>query len=428
MCRGQTLGVPQTPLIDGLKLVNKRVAITGAGAVSALGNHWQAIRTRLLACENCVRYMHEWEQYPELQTRLASPVDDFVLPSHYTKKKTRAMGRVAQLGVVAAEQALSAAGLLNDPVINSGRCGVAFGSATGNSDAALDFCHLLENKSMQKINGTTYLRMMSHSAAVNISIFFGTTGRLYTTSSACTAGSQGIGFAYEAIRSGLQDVMIAGGSEELCATQAAVFDTVYSASLKNDTPKASPRAFDADRDGLVLGEGAGALIVEDWQHASARGANILAEVVGFANNTDGSHVVNPNKDTMAEVMRLALADARLNPEDIDYICGHGTATARGDIAESLATAEAMGCTTAFSALKGYIGHSLGACGALEAWLGIEMMREGWFAPNLNLDQVDERCAPLAFIRNEPRELPARYFMSNNFAFGGINTSLIFKRV
>lgn len=408
--------------------MSKRVAITGAAAITALGDTWADIRTSLLACQNRVRYMQEWDQYPELQTRLASPVDHFVLPSHYTVKKTRGMGRVAQLGVVATERALEAAGLAGHPVITSGQTGVAYGSATGSSEAAMEFFSLLEHKSMQRINGTTYLRMMSHTAAVNISVIFGTTGRMYTTSSACTAGSQGIGFAYEAIRAGQQTVMIAGGAEELCPTHAAVFDTVYSASLRNDAPHTSPRAFDKDRDGLVLGEGACTLILEEWEHAVARGANILAEVVGFATNCDGAHLVKPERKTMARVIAGSLEDAKLRPEQIGYISGHGTATLFGDIAESQATCDIMGDRIPFSAIKSYIGHSLGACGAIEAWLSIEMMREGWFAPNLNLDQLDERCAPLDYIIGQPRELKVDYLMSNNFAFGGVNSSLIFKRV
>ncbi len=405
-----------------------RVAITGAGAVSSLGCDWREIRASLLACKNKIRYMDEWDQYPELDTRLASPVDDFELPSHYTAKKKRGMGRVAQLGVLASEKALRAAGLYKDPVLKSGCVGVAYGSATGSSAAAMEFFNLLENKSMRKVSGTTYLRMMSHSAAVNISIMFGTKGRMYTTTSACTAGSQAIGYAYEAIKCGKQKVMLAGGSEELCPTQAAVFDTVYATSTKNDAPELSPRPFDKNRDGLVLGEGACTLILEDWEFAKARGATILAEVVGYGTNTDGVHLVRPNKETMADVLKLALADACLSPEAIGYVSGHGTATVHGDVAETEATSQIVGSHVPFSSIKSYIGHSLGACASLEAWLTIEMMREGWFAPTINLNQVDERCAPLDHIVESPRELDIDYFMSNNFAFGGVNTSLIFRKV
>lgn len=405
-----------------------RVAVTGAAAISSLGETWSDIKANLLSEKNRVRYMTEWDKYTELQTRLASPVDNFVMPPHYTLKKMRGMGRVAQFGVLATERALESAGLLQHPIITSGETGVAFGSATGSSAAAMEFFSMLENQSMQRMNGTTYLRMMSHTAAVNISVIFGTTGRMYTTTSACTAGSQGIGFAYEAIRNGQQTVMIAGGAEELCATQAGVFDTVYSASVKNATPDASPRPFDKERDGLVLGEGACTLILEEWEHARARGATILAEVVGFATNCDGAHLVKPEQKTMAQVIRGSLHSAQLNPEQIDYISGHGTATILGDIAESQATAEVMGSAIPFSTMKSYIGHSLGACGSIEAWLAIAMMRENWFAPTLNLDHLDERCGQLDYIRGGVRELQATYVMSNNFAFGGVNTSLIFKRV
>lgn len=408
--------------------MTKRVAVTGAGIISSLGDNWPSVREKLLSQINCIRYMPEWDQYSELQTRLASPVDDFVLPSHYTAKKRRAMGRVAQFGVRATEKALEHAGLLNDPVLESGQCGVAYGSATGSSAAAMEFFSLLENQSMQRINGTTYLRMMSHTAAVNISVFFKTCGRLYPTSSACTAGSQAIGFAYESIRAGQQKVMLAGGGEELCPTQAAVFDTVFSASTKNDTPQQSPRPFDKERDGLVLGEGACTLILEEWEHAVQRNATIYAEVIGFGTNTDGNHLVRPREATMSEAMSLALKDANLNAEQIGYICGHGTATEHGDIAESQATHKVMGSSAPFSALKSYIGHSLGACGSIEAWLSIEMMRENWFAPNLNLENVDERCGNLNYIQNDALDVKTQYLMTNNFAFGGINTSLIFERV
>lgn len=406
----------------------KRVVITGAGAVSALGHDWTSVSNALQAKKNRVRYMHEWDRFPDLQTRLASPVDDFVLPAHYTAKKRRAMGRVAQMAVAASENALRDAGLWNDPIISSGATGVAYGSATGNSDAAMEFFGLLEHNSMAKINGTTYLRMMSHTAAVNISVLFGTCGRMYTTSSACTAGSQGIGFAFEAIRAGQQTIMIAGGAEELCPTQAAVFDTVYSASLRNGRPETAPRPFDTQRDGLVLGEGACTLILEEYEHALKRGANILAEVVGFATNCDGVHLVKPNPQTMKQVMQDALTNAGVNATDIGYISGHGTATLQGDLAESIATQEVMGSQIPFSALKSYIGHSLGACGSLEAWTTIQMMREKWFIPNLNLDELDPNCGQLDYIRGDVREIDTNLVMSNNFAFGGINTSLVFRRI
>lgn len=404
----------------------KRVVITGAGVVSSLGNDWSEVKATIQAKRSGVRFMPDWQKFNGLGTYLAAPVLDFELPSHYTKKRKRSMGRVAQMGVLATERALTQANLLDDPKIKSEVTGVAYGSATGSSEAALEFVPMLESLSTSRINSSTYLRMMSHTAAVNVSVYFGTQGRMYTTSSACTAGSQAIGFAYEAIRCGQQDIMIAGGAEELCPSQAAVFDTLFAASKKNDTPEATPRPFDQERDGLVLGEGACTLIMESYEHATARGANILAEVIGYATNTDGAHLVKPNLDTVKRVMQLALKDADVSAEQVGYVCAHGTATIHGDIAESQATYELMG-EKPVSSLKSYTGHTLGACGSFEAWASIMMMNENWFAPTLNLDNIDDRCAPLDFIQHDCRVLETDIVMSNNLAFGGINTSLLFKR-
>jgi len=175
-----------------------------------------------------------------------------------------------------------------------------------------------------------------------------------------------------------------------------------------------------------VGEGAGTLILEEYEHAVARGAEIYAEIVGFGTNTDGFHITQPNRDTMQIALELAIKDANISPDKIDYVNAHGTATDRGDIAESHATYNALKKSTPISTLKNYIGHTLGACGAIEAWLSIMMMREGWFAPNINSDNIDAECAKLDYIQGEGREINAKYIMSNNFAFGGINTSLIFK--
>jgi 3-oxoacyl-[acyl-carrier-protein] synthase II len=305
--------------------------------------------------------------------------------------------------------------------------GVSFGSSAGTPSAIGDFGRMMEERTTKGINATTYIKMMAHTAPVNIGVFFGLTGRVITTSSACTSGSQGIGYAFEAIQSGKQTAMIAGGAEELCATEAAVFDTLFATSVRNDAPHSTPRPFEAGRDGLVIGEGAGSLILEEREHALARGAAIYAELVGFGTNSDGCHVTQPNAATMQGAMALALEDAGLAPADIGYLNAHGTGTMQGDIAESHATAAMFGAGVPVSSLKSYMGHTLGACGALEAWISIEMMREGWFAPTINLHRIDPQCAPLDYIRGEGRQLDCQYLMSNNFAFGGINTSLIFKR-
>jgi 3-oxoacyl-[acyl-carrier-protein] synthase II len=270
--------------------------------------------------------------------------------------------------------------------------------------------------------------MMSHSALVNIGLFFGLTGRMITTSSACTSGSQAIGYAAEAIRWGKADVMVAGGAEELDITDTAVFDTLFATSTRNDAPHLSPRPYDSDRDGLVIGEGAGTLILEELEHAKARGATIHAEVAGFATNSDGNHVTQPQAETMERALRLALDDAGLAPEAIGFVSGHGTATEWGDIAETQATRAALGRAAPIHSLKGYFGHSLGACGGIEAWLGVEMMRDGWFCPTANLVTPDPRCGELDYVMGGGCALDVEYLMSNNFAFGGINTSLLLRRL
>lgn len=405
----------------------KRVVVTGAGMVTSLGYDWEIFSAHLRAHSSGVRRMSDWDCFEDLNTRLAAPVTDFVVPAHFSRKKIRTMGRVALMATRATEMALADAGLLDDPILGSGETGVAYGSSAGNAEATTEFNNLLLNHSLNGITATTYIRMMSHTTPVNIGVYFGLQGRLYATSTACTASSQGIGSAYEAIRFGQQTVMIAGGADELSVAQAAVFDTLFATSVKNDTPQLTPRPFDRDRDGLVIGEGAGTLILEELEHALRRGAPIYAEVVGYGTNSDGGHVTQPIAETMMRAMELSLADAGLDKSCIGYINAHGTATDRGDVAETTATERLFGCNVPVSTLKGNLGHTLGACGAIEAWASIRMMNEGWFAPTLNLENIDENCGNLAYITGAGQSLECEYVMSNNFAFGGINTSLIFKR-
>jgi len=407
--------------------MNHRVVVTGMAGISPLGNDWPTIRARLKEYRNAIVRMEDWAGYEGLNTQLGAPAAPFELSTRYDRKATRSMGRVALLATRASELALQDAGLLDHPLLTSGQMGVSFGSSAGTPSAIGDFGRMMEERTTRGINATTYIKMMAHTAPVNIGVFFGVTGRVFTTSSACTSGSQGIGYAYEAIKSGRQLAMIAGGAEELDATEAAVFDTLFATSTRNDAPHTSPRPFDRARDGLVIGEGAGCLILEEREHAMARGATIYAELVGFGTNSDGTHVTQPNAATMKIAMELSLRDAGLAPDAIGYVNAHGTATAHGDLAESQATAALFGKRLPISSLKSYMGHTLGACGALEAWMSVEMMREGWFAPTINLDEVDPECGELDYIRGEGRKLDCDYVMSNNFAFGGINTSLIFKR-
>jgi 3-oxoacyl-[acyl-carrier-protein] synthase II len=406
--------------------MRRRVAITGMAGISPIGNKWADIRAYLGSYRNAVMRMPEWSDYDGLNTLLGAPAAPFELSERYTNKATRSMGRVALMATRASELALLEAGLLDDPLLKSGQLGIAYGSSAGTPKAICDFGKMIDEKSTKGINATTYIKMMGHTAPVNLGVFLGITGRIVTTSSACTSGSQGIGYAYETIRSGRQRAMVAGGAEELCVTEVAVFDTLFATSARNDAADSTPRPFDAERDGLVLGEGAGSLVLENLEHARARGAKIFAEVVGFGTNSDGCHITQPNARTMQIAMELALADAGIPPSSIGYVNAHGTATQHGDVAESQATQQVFG-DVPISSLKSYMGHTLGACGALESWISIEMMRAAWFAPTINLARIDPNCADLDYIVGAGRHLECEYVMSNNFAFGGINTSLIFKR-
>ncbi|WP_313607188.1 beta-ketoacyl-ACP synthase [Atlantibacter hermannii] len=407
--------------------MTRRVVITGMVGVTAFGETWQQVAARLKQGENAVRAMPEWQVYDGLHTLLGAPIDDFSLPAHYTRKRIRSMGRVSLMSTRATELALEQAGLIGEEVLTNGETGIAYGSSTGSTGPVSEFATMLTEKHTNNITGTTYVQMMPHTTAVNTGLFFGLKGRVIPTSSACTSGSQAIGYAWEAIRHGYQTVMVAGGAEELCPSEAAVFDTLFATSQRNDAPKTTPSPFDKNRDGLVIGEGAGTLILEELEHAKARGATIYGEIISFATNCDAAHITQPQRETMQICIEKALKMAELAPADIGYISAHGTATDRGDIAESLATSALFGTHTPISSLKSYFGHTLGACGALEAWMSLEMMREGWFAPTLNLTQPDEQCGELDYIMGEPRAVDCEFLQSNNFAFGGINTSLVIRR-
>ena len=407
-------------------LNTRRVVVTGIGGITAFGRDWHSIQTAFKAEKNAVKYMDWHERFPELEAQLGAPIENYAPPKHWTRKQLRSMGRVSYLCVDAAEQALTDAGLLGDESITDGRMGVACGSSSGSTKDIGDVGELLLTGTSRNFSANTYVRMMPHTTAANIGIFFGLKGRIIPTSSACSSGSQGIGYAYEAIKYGLTDMMLAGGGEEFCPSEVYVFDSLYAASRRNGEPEKTPRPYDVNRDGLVIGEGAGIFVLEELEHAKRRGAKIYAELVGYGANSDGSHVTQPQKDTMQKCMELALQDAGITPDKIGYVNGHGTATEKGDIAETLATEAVFGFVP-ISSQKSYLGHTLGACGALEAWFSIEMMNGGWFAPTLNLNNIDPRCGKVDYILSGGREIETDYVMSNNFAFGGVNTSLVFKR-
>lgn len=365
-----------------------------------------------------------WAEIEGMRTRLTAEVPAYVaLPE--LGARTENMGRVALLATRAAEIALSQAGLLDaDGRLREPETAIVFGSTSGSPPAietvAVDLDVLRDPTRTAK---PRFVQMLSDTTSVNLACYFGARGRVISTISACTSGSQAIGQAYELIKRGKVRFALAGGAEECHVICSAVFDIMHSTSTLHDDPIATPRPFDRDRDGLVVGEGAGALVLESLDSAMSRGVPIFGEILGYASNSDGRHIVNPTVEEMANVQREALTDAGLNPDQIDYVNAHGTATEVGDIAESQATAAVFDKTMAISSLKSYMGHTLGACGAVEAWTLLQMSREGWILPTIHLDNVDPRCAELDYVR-EVRQAKTRYMMSNNFAFGGINTSLV----
>jgi 3-oxoacyl-[acyl-carrier-protein] synthase II len=408
--------------------MNRRVVVTGMSGIAPIGSGWKEVRESLQAGRSGVVRMDAWDEITGLRTRVAAPIAGFEAPGDWPRHKTRTMGRDSLLATRASELALADAGLVGHPAIGDGRTGVAYGCTQGSPRALEIYARQFYGKRTTRgIRGSDFIRFMSHTCAANIAQFFGLRGRIIPTTSACTSGSQGIGYAYEAIRYGRQEVMVAGGAEEMDGIDAVIFDILLASSTRNDEPTRTPRPFDAERDGVVVAEGAGSLVLEELEFARARGARIIAEVIGYGTNCDGLHMTNPSPDGMEQVMRLALADAGIDAGAVDYVNAHGTGTEVGDITESEASLRVYGPHVPVSTLKGHTGHTLGACGALEAWITLEMVREGWVAPTLNLEHPDPRCAELDYVTAAPRALDAEIIVSNNFAFGGVNTSLVFRR-
>ena len=406
----------------------RRVVVTGIGLATPIGNDLASNSHALRNNRHGIRIKPEWASIRDFDTRLAAEVVDLDL-SRYPRKKARTMGRVSLLATYATEQAIAGAGI-DEETMRSGSLGLAYGSTHGSSSELEGWSRtLLKNQGMTGLASTTYLKFMSHTCAANLALYYGIRGRVVSTCSACVSASQAIGSGYETIRSGLMDVMVCGGAEEMHFTHAGIFAIMFATSRAyNERPDESPRPFDAKRDGLVVGEGAGTLVLESYERARARGAQIHAEILGYGTNCDGTHVTSPSTEGMAEAMRLALESAEISPGRVEYVNAHATGTDIGDAAESQAMFDVFGDKIPVSSTKGFTAHTLGACGAIEAAFCITMMNEGWLAPNRTLTELDPRCAPLDYIRGGPRAQRTSCTMSNNFAFGGINTSLIFGRV
>lgn len=417
------------PAKSASPLKPRRVVITGVGIVSALGNNEMENTSQLYAMRSGVRHSPEWEHIDELRGKLGAHVDHLDLEAHYPRKTRRTMGRVALLAAYASDQAVTQAGL-GTTDLQSGRVGLAYGSTSGSNHALEGFCGpLFSEQTMRGLDSGAYLKFMTHTCVANLAQHFKIKGRIIPTTSACTSGSQAIGYGYESIKYGMQDVMVCGGAEENHYATQVTFDLLMATSIAyNKQPEKSPRPFDKKRDGLVIGEGAATLVLEAHEHALARGANILGEIIGYGTNCDGHHITSPHEEGMFEAMKLSLQDAQLAPTFIDYVNAHGTGTDTGDVAESQATGRIFeGHRVPFSSTKSYTGHTLGACGAMELIYCLRMLQDQVIFPTLNLQEIDPRCHQGLDYVKEIRRLPLSTLMTNNFAFGGVNTSLIVQK-
>jgi len=402
----------------------KRVVVTGMGVLSPIGNDIQSVVDGLKNGRSGIKRMDEWRQMKGLNSFVGGEVTGFD-PMRIPRQARRTMGKLSIMATIAAEDAANNSGLALD-YLHSGRVGLAIGSTTGSPKCMNDFFSEFALKGgIEEQMGTTFMKVMGHTTAANVAVHLGITGSVYSPTSACASSAQAIGLGYDMIRHGQQEVMLCGGAEELHVTTAGTFDIVRAASRGyNDTPAKTPRPFDAARDGLAVSEGAAIMVLEDRELALARNAPIYAEVLGYTTCCDGEHIAMPSRDGMLRCMKASLLSAGLEPKDIDYINAHATGTQVGDAAESRGIRELFGASVPVSSSKGHVGHTIGACGCMEAIFCLLMMKEGFLAPTLNLETVSEDCAGINHLQ-KPVAVRARKILSNSFAFGGINASLIF---
>jgi len=404
----------------------KRVAITGLGVITPLGNSVETFVEGLARGENASVYLPEWEKYKGLRCLVGAPArleDEKLIP----RQNRRSMGRLSIFAVQAAQQAIKDAQIPTDALAN-GRLGCVIGSTMGSAESIAEaFETLIPDNDLSKLTSTKFFQCVSHTAALNVGQFLGITGTVMSTNAACASALQAIGAGYEQICLGQQDIMLCGGAEGLHPTVVGSFDVLFATSTKyNQTPKATPRPFDAQRDGLVCGEGSGIVILEDYEQAKKRNAKIYAEIIGYTSFGNGSHVSESNREAIIACMQETLKRAKLAPSDIDYINAHATATIQGDKEEAAAIREIFGAKVPVSSLKGNIGHTLGASGAIELIASLIMMEKSIIYPTLNLVEPDKDCQGINHIQ-QPLTKKLNILLKNCFAFGGINASLVCKR-
>ncbi|NPA73050.1 MAG: beta-ketoacyl-[acyl-carrier-protein] synthase family protein [Gammaproteobacteria bacterium] len=404
----------------------ERVVITGMGAVSPYGIGVEPFINGLKKGHCAVKLMEEWREIEGLRSHLAAPVDEIDFKKYIKRKFRRNMGRMAMYAAIAAQEAVDHAGLSQN-MLSSGKTGVVMGSTTGSPEFYEQFFSgYLPNKVFDGIKSGTFFKIMSHTCSANVAQMLSIRGEQWSSCSACASSSQAIGLGMLLIQSGRQEVVICGGADEVHPMVTAVFDLVGAASVRNHAPQTTPRPFDKDRDGVVCGEGGGALILESLSHAQARGAHILGELLGFGHSNDCKHITSPDVEAMMMAMNSALDHAGIKAEDIDFINGHATGTEIGDKAEALAISEVFGNNVLINSFKGHIGHALGAAGVLETIAALDAFKSHTLMPTLHFKELAPDF-PAINVLTEPWKGNINLFLKNSFAFGGVNTSFVVKR-
>jgi beta-ketoacyl-acyl-carrier-protein synthase II len=409
--------------------MNTRVVVTGIGAVSPIGLSASQSWENALAGVSGVAPISLFDA-SELQVRIACEVKGFDPEALLDPREARRQDRFEQFAMVAAAEALQQAGLpdgLGDP----NRVGVVLSSAIGGLQSIEQAVITMREKGPRRINPFTIPRIMANGAAGLVAIKWGFGGPSYSIASACAAAADAIGQAWMLIRAGVIDVALAGGSEAtITPIGVSTFDRLGALSRGNEPPYLTPAPFDLNRDGLVMGEGAGVLVLESVEHAKARKAEILAEVAGYAATADAFHITAPAEDGSggARAMRAALDNAGINPEEVDYVNAHGTGTQLNDRSETRAIKAALGehaYEVAISSTKSMTGHMMGATGALESIFCVLAIRHGVVPPTINYRTPDPEC-DLDYVPNEARQMPVRVALNNAFGFGGHNAVLAFR--
>ncbi len=401
----------------------KRVVVTGMGIVSCLGNNKEAVLDALKTGRSGIKYKEEYKEMG-FRSQVAGSVD--LDPAEFIDRKTlRFMGEAAAYAFIAMGEAIADSGLSEDQVSNE-RTGIIMGSGGASSKNLVESADILREKGIKRVGPYRVTQTMGSTTSACLATPYKIKGVNYTISSACASSAHCVGNAMELIQLGKQDVVFAGGGEEEHWTLTALFDAMGALSTKyNDTPEKASRAYDADRDGFVIAGGGGCLVLEELEHAKARGAKIYAEVVGYGATSDGYDMVAPSGEGAARCMRQAMQSL---DGGLDYINAHGTSTPVGDMAELKAISEVFGDSTPpISSTKSLTGHSLGATGVQEAIYSLIMMEHNFIAASANIDNLDEKAAGMHIVQQTQENVTLNRVMSNSFGFGGTNASLVFER-